>query len=146
MNKPLRAGIGLLLLVLLLGRLTDCTEQVGVYLSLLGMPALTTPLSRERLSASQSAPATPIAQQPTAAATAASSSLQPHLTTQPTAENPTREPLAIYTVKKGDRLWRLALRFYGDGSLWHRIAEANHIAHPFHIYEGSVLVIPDKDD
>jgi nucleoid-associated protein YgaU len=30
-----------------------------------------------------------------------------------------------YTVQKGDTLYGLARRFYGDGKLWLRIAEAN---------------------
>lgn len=49
-----------------------------------------------------------------------------------------------YTVKKGDCLWRIAKKFYGNGSLWRRIYAANRskIKDPDLIYPGQVLVIP----
>ena len=46
------------------------------------------------------------------------------------------------TVKKGDSLWGFAVRFYGDGSLWKKIADANGIANPDRIAVGAVLEIP----
>lgn len=47
-----------------------------------------------------------------------------------------------YTVRAGDTLYRLAARYYGDGSLWRRIAEANRITSTASIAVGQVLVIP----
>ena len=49
-----------------------------------------------------------------------------------------------YTVKKGDCLWRIEKKFYGNGSLWRRIYAANRskIKDPDLIYPGQVLVIP----
>lgn len=47
-----------------------------------------------------------------------------------------------YTVVAGDTLWDLAKRFYGDGSLYPRIAKANHISDPDVIRPGQVLQIP----
>lgn len=49
-----------------------------------------------------------------------------------------------YTVKKGDCLWAIAKQFYGDGSAYTRIYDANtkQIANPNLIYVGQVLVIP----
>lgn len=49
-----------------------------------------------------------------------------------------------YTVKKGDCLWNIAKRFYGKGSLYTKIYDANtkKIADPHWIYPGQVFVIP----
>ena len=49
-----------------------------------------------------------------------------------------------YTVKKGDTLWKIAKQFYGDGSLYNKIYDANtnKIADPNLIYIGQVFVIP----
>lgn len=49
-----------------------------------------------------------------------------------------------YTVKKGDCLWNIAKKFYGKGSLYTKIYDANtkKIADPHWIYPGQVFVIP----
>lgn len=47
-----------------------------------------------------------------------------------------------YTVVKGDDLWDIALRAYGDGYQWVKIAQANHLANPSKIFSGNVLTIP----
>ena len=44
-----------------------------------------------------------------------------------------------YTVIKGDHLWSIAVRAYGDGYKWVEIAKANNIAHPNYIEVGQVL-------
>lgn len=49
-----------------------------------------------------------------------------------------------YTVVKGDTLWAICKRFYGDGSLAHKLAAANGISNPDLIYPGQVLTLPDK--
>lgn len=46
------------------------------------------------------------------------------------------------TVKTGDSLWGLAIRYYGDGRLWKKIAAANGIANPNRIKSGMVLEMP----
>ncbi len=48
-----------------------------------------------------------------------------------------------YTVAAGDCLWNLARRYYGRGTLFGKIAEANGIAAPYMIYVGQTLRIPD---
>ena len=52
--------------------------------------------------------------------------------------------LRTYTVKKGDCLWNIAKKFYGKGSEYKKIYDANtnKIADPKRIYVGQVLVIP----
>lgn len=47
-----------------------------------------------------------------------------------------------YTLQPGDTLMRLAAEFYGDASLWRRIAEANDIDNPRRLTPGRVLAIP----
>ena len=49
-----------------------------------------------------------------------------------------------YTVKSGDSLSKIAKHFYGDGSKWHQIYEANQdkIKNPDLIHPGQELTIP----
>lgn len=49
-----------------------------------------------------------------------------------------------YTVVKGDTLWAICKKFYGDGSLAYKLATANGIKNPNLIYPGQVLTLPDK--
>jgi len=51
---------------------------------------------------------------------------------------------AFHTVKKGDTLWAIAQKGYGDGSKYKLIFEANRpmLSHPDKIYPGQVLRIP----
>jgi len=47
-----------------------------------------------------------------------------------------------YVVVKGDNLWSIAVRTYGDGYKWVEIAKANKLKNPDLIYPGNVLVLP----
>lgn len=47
-----------------------------------------------------------------------------------------------YEVQKGDSLWSIAVRTYGDGYQWTRIANENNLSHPSLIHIGNVLTIP----
>ena len=50
-----------------------------------------------------------------------------------------------YTVKSGDSLWKIAQRFYGDGSQYTKIHTANQDTvgnDPDRIYPGQILTIP----
>lgn len=49
---------------------------------------------------------------------------------------------SFYTVKKGDSLWAIALRLYGDGFRWVDIAKANNLTHPYLIRVGAILKVP----
>jgi len=51
-----------------------------------------------------------------------------------------------YTMQKGDTLYSLARRFYGDGKLWTKIADANKdkIRDVTSIPVGTVLTMPPK--
>lgn len=50
-----------------------------------------------------------------------------------------------YTVKSGDSLSKIAKHFYGDGSKWKLIHEANRdqISNPDLIHPGQEIMIPD---
>lgn len=50
-----------------------------------------------------------------------------------------------YTVVKGDCLWTICKRFYGDGSLAYKLATANGIGSSYLIVPGQVLTLPDKE-
>ncbi len=47
-----------------------------------------------------------------------------------------------YTVVKGDHLWGIAVRAYGDGYKWVEIAQANEITHPNYIEVGQEIKLP----
>jgi hypothetical protein len=70
----------------------------------------------------------------------------------PSPEMPTetageREPIKSreYRVQSGDSLWRIAKKFYGRGSQWQKIYEANRdeIDNPSLIYPDQILYIPE---
>lgn len=65
-------------------------------------------------------------------------------TTRPTTNSPAPKKETTYTVKKGDCLWNIAKKFYGNGSKYTKIYEANKdkIKKTYVIYVGQVLVIP----
>jgi putative chitinase len=60
--------------------------------------------------------------------------------------NPTQiqNPISgsTYTVVKGDFLWDIAVRAYGDGYQWVKIANANNLVNPNMIFSGNVLQLP----
>ena len=49
---------------------------------------------------------------------------------------------ATYTVVKGDDLWNIAVRAYGDGYKWVEIAEENDLDNPDIIHSGNKLRLP----
>ena len=71
---------------------------------------------------------------------------------RPTETSPAPKENKTYTVQAGDCLWTIAKKFYGDGSKWQKICEANPTVcgKPYTkggvtyvmIYVGDVLVIP----
>lgn len=55
------------------------------------------------------------------------------------------ETAGSYTVVKGDSLWAICKKIYGDGSLAYKLATANSIKNPNLIFPGQVLTLPGKD-
>jgi nucleoid-associated protein YgaU len=66
-------------------------------------------------------------------------------TARPAPRTPGSTNTRTYTVQKGDSLWRIAKKFYGDGNEWSRIHLANkdQIENPDLIQPGWVLRIPE---
>lgn len=64
--------------------------------------------------------------------------ITPTLTTQ----SPNTITGNTYTVVKGDCLWDIAVRAYGDGYKWVELAKENKLAHPNLIHSGNVLTLP----
>jgi len=52
--------------------------------------------------------------------------------------------MQTYTVVKGDTLSSICRRFYGDASLYNKLARYNSIANPNLIYAGQQIRLPDK--
>lgn len=44
-----------------------------------------------------------------------------------------------HTVRRGDTLWEIACRYYGDGTRWKTLAEKNGVADPRKLQIGKVL-------
>ena len=70
---------------------------------------------------------------------------QPEPKPEPKPE-PTPTPTTgdTYTVVAGDCLWNIAYKFYGTGTLYTKLAEANKIADPYIINIGQILIVPAK--
>ncbi len=49
---------------------------------------------------------------------------------------------STYTVVKGDSLWKIAVKVYGNGNAWTKISTANKLANPNIIHSGNLLSIP----
>lgn len=57
------------------------------------------------------------------------------------AREDSRPTQKSYTVKKGDTLWDIACRFYGDGTKWGTLAEKNGVRDPRKLQIGKVLAL-----
>lgn len=68
-------------------------------------------------------------------------------TTVPSQLNPIPpipvEQKKTYTIVRGDNLWSLAVKEYGDGYRWKDIAETNNLTDPNLIHAGDVLMLPN---
>lgn len=47
-----------------------------------------------------------------------------------------------YETVKGDSLWKISVRAYGDGYKWTLIAKENKLSNPNKIHPGNILVLP----
>lgn len=62
-------------------------------------------------------------------------------TTQSSASND-KITGTTYTTVKGDTLWSISVRAYGDGFQWQKIASANNLSNPRLIHAGNTIKIP----
>ena len=49
-----------------------------------------------------------------------------------------------YKVVRGDSLWKIAVKKYGNGYAWTEIAKANNLKNPSSLEIGQKIVIPEK--
>lgn len=65
-----------------------------------------------------------------------------------TTNSPKPNKAMTYKVKKGDCLWKIAKKYYGQGGNWQKIFAANKgkISNPNLIYPGQEFVIPGGKD
>lgn len=58
----------------------------------------------------------------------------------------TQEQYGIYIVEKGDNLWKIAEKLWGDPSLFKLLADENGITNPSVIAVGKVLKVPPRSE
>lgn len=119
---------------------TDSLET-GQQLSLPDLSVAATSASPEALV--EASPVIEESQAPTASPIAVT---EPTTSPTPAASEVTKPAVTItgttYTVVKGDTLWDIACRAYGDCYAWVRIAEANKLANPSLIHPGNEFALP----
>jgi len=54
------------------------------------------------------------------------------------------QPQIVHVVAAGDTLWGLAVQYYGSGSQWALIAQANNISDPKALQPGQKIIIPSQ--
>jgi len=57
---------------------------------------------------------------------------------------PTKQPVQIntYTIQRGDTLWSIAQRIYGNGKRWRDIVKANEGLDPTKLRVGQKVILP----
>lgn len=58
---------------------------------------------------------------------------------EPKKEEPKKNTKVYYTIKKGDTLWKIAKKYYGNGSKYTEIAKLNSISNPDKIKVGQKI-------
>lgn len=76
------------------------------------------------------------------------SSMSAYSSKRQTTNSPKPKKAMTYKVKKGDCLWKIAKKYYGQGGNWQKIFDANKgkISNPNLIYPGQEFVIPGGKD
>ncbi|ANM05880.1 5'-nucleotidase protein [Rhizobium phaseoli] len=91
------------------------------------------------------APAAPSAPAPaTEPAPAAPAAPAPATEPAPAASAPAATTPPTHVIAAGDTFWDLAVTFYGDGTLWRKLSEANGKPNPHHLTVGKEIQVPAK--
>ncbi|WP_039752429.1 LysM peptidoglycan-binding domain-containing protein, partial [Rhizobium phaseoli] len=62
----------------------------------------------------------------------------------PAASAPAATTPSTHVIAAGDTFWDLAVTFYGDGTLWRKLSEANGKPNPHHLTVGKEIQVPAK--
>ncbi|NKL87792.1 LysM peptidoglycan-binding domain-containing protein, partial [Rhizobium leguminosarum] len=62
----------------------------------------------------------------------------------PAASTPAATTPSTHVIAAGDTFWDLAVTFYGDGTLWRKLSEANGSPNPRHLTVGKEIEVPAK--
>ncbi len=110
---------------------------------LLGIPGIKQVKQDLSLAAAAEPAASPASSAAEAASTAAAESTE---AAPAEASDSAEQAATTYTVQAGDTLWKISKQFYGEGSQYLKIFEANKglLENPDHIFPGQELVIPEK--
>ncbi|MBX5131761.1 LysM peptidoglycan-binding domain-containing protein [Rhizobium lentis] len=95
------------------------------------------------------APATPAPAEPAPAPSAQAPAAEPAPAPAPATEPaPTAAPASAtpstHVIAEGDTFWGLAETFYGDGTLWRKLSDANGKPNPRHLTVGKEIQVPAK--
>ncbi|WP_434711445.1 5'-nucleotidase C-terminal domain-containing protein [Rhizobium sp. YTUHZ045] len=85
----------------------------------------------------------PSAQAPAAEPAPAPSAAAPATEPAPTAAPASATP-STHVIAEGDTFWDLAETFYGDGTLWRKLSDANGKPNPRHLTVGKEIQVPAK--
>ncbi|OWV66307.1 multifunctional 2',3'-cyclic-nucleotide 2'-phosphodiesterase/5'-nucleotidase/3'-nucleotidase [Rhizobium sp. R339] len=96
--------------------------------------------------AAPAAPATEPAPAPAAPAPAPATPAAPAPAPEPApaASAPAATTPSTHVIAAGDTFWDLAVTFYGDGTLWRKLSEANGSPNPRHLTVGKEIEVPAK--
>jgi nucleoid-associated protein YgaU len=144
---------------------TSAAPTPAASTSVASTPAASTPVAAAEPSSPPTPAASSAASEPTPTATPAAPAPTASVAAEPapSAPAPAQTPAAsetpvataahavvaevlTYTVVRGDNLWDLAIKYYGDGLLYADIfsANASQIRNPNLIYIGQIFVVPPK--
>lgn len=124
------------------GRVTEVAAAGAAPMQTAQAPTPSAPQSPEPATP---APATPQAQpSPAPAAPEATPPAAPAPAPSQAQPAPAPTTPSTHVVAAGDTFWALAKQFYGDATLWRKIAEANGSPNPRHLRLGRELQIPAK--
>ncbi|MBX5221302.1 LysM peptidoglycan-binding domain-containing protein [Rhizobium sp. NLR8a] len=94
--------------------------------------------------AAPAAPAPAIEPAPAAPAPATPAAPAPAAEPAPAASAPAATTPSTHVIAAGDTFWDLAVSFYGDGTLWRKLSEANGKPNPHHLTVGKEIQVPAK--
>ncbi|MEF3132873.1 5'-nucleotidase C-terminal domain-containing protein [Rhizobium sp. 268] len=111
-------------------------------------PAPATPAAPAPTTEPAPAPAAPAAPapatEPAPAAPATPATPAPAAEPAPAASAPAETTPSTHVIAAGDTFWDLAVTFYGDGTLWRKLSEANGSPSPRHLAVGKEIEVPAK--